>query len=351
MEFLDTYKKQICPALVEYLHLKQKALNKNNQWSKDVLTRIEKFSTNGKMIRGSLVLLACEMFGRKINQEALSAAVALELTQSGILIHDDIIDQDTLRRGQDSMYVQYKKIGYQNKFTNDEHFGTSMAVCVGDVGFFLSFELLHLLKIDATIKQKIVSVYTNEMQIVGLAEMQDVYLSNLKIVDDIKDIKQLYIQKTGRYTFSMPLMIGALIANQNKEILNQLEEFGEKLGLLFQIVDDEISLFGKASSSGKPIGTDILRNNKTFYQFYLFKKADKKEQEELAVIFGNAQSTEKEITYIHELIIKYDIQDLVKKEAALLEKDVLMSIEQLPINSKHKRQLQSLVSFCRTRNK
>src|SRR6185437_3870747 len=116
-----------------------------------------------------------------------------------------------------------------------------------------------------------------------------------------EEIEQVYRYKTARYTFSLPLMLGALLAQKDATIIQQLENFGEKIGTLFQLKDDDISLFGKEETTGKPEGSDIRENKKTLHRHYLFQYASSEEKQQLQTLFGKQNLTKNDIAYVREL--------------------------------------------------
>ncbi|MFT4311340.1 MAG: polyprenyl synthetase family protein [Candidatus Woesearchaeota archaeon] len=222
------------------------------EWSKDVVKRLKEFSANGKMIRGSLFLRTYEILGG--TQKVNSIAAALELTQSGILTHDDVMDKDSYRRGKKTIHEQYSSI------VTDKHYGYSMAICFGDIAFFESFKL---------IPSQLKEIYSNQMIKCAYGQMQDVHFSrsNREITKD--QIIEVYKNKTARYTFSLPMMMAAKLTNNNVELF---EKLGEKLGIIFQIIDDSIGIFGEKNEIGKTPGQDFKENKKTLHRYYLLNK-------------------------------------------------------------------------------
>lgn len=216
------YKKYIDDFLRTYLTENRKLLSTVNPFGNDLIDRILPMVTAGKTIRGSLVLLAYCFTNEKPSHNAIKAAAALELLQTALVIHDDIMDKDVMRRGIPSLHVQYKSEG--------------MAMCVGDVLFFMAFELLGSLDVDATTLGRIIRFVGREYQFVGIAQMADIS----KKAKTKEDILQLYKYKTARYTFSVPLLVGATLTNANDEMTNELSSFGENVGILFQIQDDKL---------------------------------------------------------------------------------------------------------------
>lgn len=344
----DNYKKQISEFLGNYLDEKKETL-KIIPWSSDVFPKLKTFSTQGKLIRGSLLLLGHEMFGNPQSQEAIKAAAALEINQSAILIHDDIIDQDNLRRGKKSMHKVYEEISENLKLTNPQHAGISMAICVGDIGLLLCFELLNTINTNYETKQKILEAYSQEMQLVGLAEIQDVIFGNSQNEPTEENILELYRMKTGRYTFGLPLVMGAQLANKKNS--DSLMKLGEMMGIIFQISDDELSIFGKEEQTGKPVGTDIIRNNKTLFRNYLFANSTSQEKEKLTRIFGNLTVSASDISFIQNEMIQKNIVKMVNEKINQLEQIALNEIHNIQVDEQYKQILKNLLKFCIQRDK
>jgi geranylgeranyl diphosphate synthase, type I len=112
------YKKEIDRFLVHYLSLKEKEFSHTNQWGSDVIRRLREFVIQGKSIRGSLVLFSSRIYGKHQTKELIRIAAASELIHSGFLIHDDIMDQDRMRRGKSAIHVQYEVVGRKLNCTN-----------------------------------------------------------------------------------------------------------------------------------------------------------------------------------------------------------------------------------------
>lgn len=218
MDKLQKYKREVDEFLDTFLSSKQKGFARVNPWGPDAIEKIRAIVSAGKTIRGSLVLLVHDILHGHVKNDALRVAAAYELIQTGLIIHDDIMDHDTLRRGKPTLHIQYKN--------------EALAMCVGDILFFLANELLDQMPVQ-NISAKI-------FQEVGIAQMQDVSFGLTKDIPTKKDIISLYIYKTARYTFSLPMMAGAILARADKKTIRHFEQLGESMGVLFQIQDDRL---------------------------------------------------------------------------------------------------------------
>lgn len=207
-----TYRKPLHAYLLQFFE--DYAYEDINSWGPEATKQLSDFATAGKGIRGSLALFSYSAFsGKKDIAPALPLAAALELFHAGFLIHDDIMDNDALRRGKPSLHTQV---------------GEAVAICMGDLAFFLGYKAIAGLPVQAYVSEELAKA--------TVAQMEDV--SQKEPTSD--DVLRLYRFKTARYTFSLPLVAGAMLAEADPKIIPQLEDLGESLGLLFQIRDDEL---------------------------------------------------------------------------------------------------------------
>src|SRR5258708_2894344 len=144
--FDPKYKQQITVYLHTILEEKKDEFSNVNKWGSDVCEKLVAFIGEGKMIRGNLVLVLFEAYAGKITDDAIRIAAAIEFFHLSFLIHDDIMDNDIVRRGNPTIFAQYQSFGEHKKFPHPHHFGESMGISVGDIGFFLGFELLSSIR-------------------------------------------------------------------------------------------------------------------------------------------------------------------------------------------------------------
>jgi geranylgeranyl diphosphate synthase type I len=273
-----------------------------NRWGPDVLTRMNGFVTGGKMVRGGLVRFTHDMFEGTHAEEAIAAGAAMELFQAAFLIHDDIMDRDLTRRGKPSVHAQYADVAANEGIRDSLHIGEALGICAGDVALFLAFEILGTLNVNGEIKGKLLYNFCRELQYVGLAQMADVYHGAGAGSITRENILSLYRYKTGRYTFSLPFSAGLVLAGREDPVIEQFNLMGEKLGIIFQIKDDELGLWAMEEELGKPVGSDISENKKTLYREILFERASKMEKIRLDEIFGNKKLKDTEIEYVRSLL-------------------------------------------------
>ena len=326
-DYFADKKDKISDFLGTVLKEKKEEFSFINSLGSDLCRRLLDFCTQGKMIRGGLVSLGYELTGKQGSRSVTQVGAVMELVQSALLIHDDIMDRDPIRRGVKSLYHQYEEMAEKKGLSGSLHIGESMGICAGDVAFFTAFEVLSGIDLPADDYRKVVRLCSREISHVGVAQMQDVYwgASTEPVADD--DILKLCLHKTGRYTFSMPLMAGAYLARQKEKVIDTLEKIGEYLGIIFQIKDDELGLFGDEEELGKPVGSDIREGKKTLFYGCLAKKAPEEVVSRLSSIYGNRNISDKDIEFVKkttiDLGVKNDIDDMTGNLASRANKLIL----------------------------
>lgn len=292
-----------------------------SEWAKDLFPRLLDYSTRGKMIRGALVGLGASVFsGRPFggdseqDRHCLDIGVAMELIQSLLLIHDDIMDQDDMRRGKPSVHAQYVHLARGRQALDPARLGESMGICAGDVSGFLAFELLSGLAAPPETIRRLLVLTSRELTYVGLAQMGDVHNGAVAAEVGLADIVRLYRYKTGRYTFSLPLMAGAIVAGAGQAELDALAELGELYGVIFQIKDDDLGLFGNSERTGKPVGSDIREGKKTLHRHYLLERCDVAERQSLRAVFGSRSAGDAELRLVLRRMEQTGVREQIDAE-------------------------------------
>lgn len=344
-ERLLTYKNAINDYLLRFLEEKRIETRGVNVWSEVVFEKLKPFVTQGKAIRGGLVLFSYEMFKKGVDKNAVKLAAVIELLHSAWLIHDDIIDKDELRRGEKTIYAQFEDMGNAEKFKEALHFGYSLGICAGDICISGALEIIGTLDVPDGIRAELILLLTKEMTLVGLAEMDDVYMGFTKKLISEERIMKMYKHKTARYTLSLPFMLGATLAGERGVMKDKLEELGEKLGIVFQIKDDEIGIFGSSEKIGKTVGKDIIEDKKTLFRHVLFEKCSDEELMKLLGIFGNDNLTEEMVRFVRELMGKYGVSEEVYAKVQNLERDSRRIISELEVSEDDRKFLLDFLEY------
>lgn len=193
----------------------------------------------GKMIRPALLLLSGHCCG-KISDKHIRVAAVIEMLHNATLLHDDVIDDGKLRRGQPTI---------------NNLLGNESAVLLGD--FLLSRIFLLCNKLEPQINKKIASATARlcEGELMQIAQKRNWHLSE-------KEYIEIIIEKTAEL-FSTCCLIGASLSDADKMQSRRLADFGLNFGIAFQLADDLTDLTGDENRSGKTIGRDIDRHKPT----------------------------------------------------------------------------------------
>lgn len=328
-ERLAAGKAAILGAMEEFLNRPETRRSLDLPWEHDLPGRLLEYSSRGKMVRGNLVLLGYELAGGK-GAAALPAAAAFEIFQSGILMHDDIIDGDQVRRGRPAAHKAFEADLRRAGARQPGRTGESLAICLGDIALMLTFALLNETREPARNVSAVTAYWGREFARVGAAEMEDTYLAVSDDFPSEERILDLYRGKTAGYTFIVPLLSGALLADAPEELRGALADYAAALGVLFQIKDDELGLFGQAEALGKPVGSDIREGKKTIFWQKLMAASGPAERERLESIFGCPDLTDGMIAEVREALGAKGVLQEVETLSAGLAREAEAALGRLP---------------------
>ncbi|MDI3503562.1 MAG: geranylgeranyl diphosphate synthase, type [Candidatus Cloacimonadota bacterium] len=207
----------------------------------------------GKRLRPYLTILAYQLYKDKA-EVITPIAAAIEMVHTYTLIHDDLpdLDDDDYRRGKKSCHTV---------------FGEGIALLAGDSLLINSFELISYAELSDSLKVQFVRELAHESGIKGLisGQMLDIESEGKKI--DKKTLNYIHSNKTARL-INISLRFGALAAKAPAKELKVIEDYGTKLGMVYQIVDDLLDIEGSQANMGKSIGKDEIQGKATFPSVY-----------------------------------------------------------------------------------
>ena len=215
----------------------------------------------GKRIRPLLVLMGNELFD-DIKPDAWQVATAVELFHNFTLIHDDIMDKASLRRG---------------KSTVHEKFGQHTAILAGDVMLVKAYEYLN--KVNKDLVHPILKWFNRTAAEVCEGQQLDMDFEQMDSVS-LEDYINMIALKTS-VLLAGALRMGAVIGGGGSRNADHLYEFGKNLGIAFQVQDDYLDAFGNPEKFGKKVGGDILANKKTFLLIHALEVSTKEQKKAL----------------------------------------------------------------------
>ncbi len=346
-EYLLKEKKRINERIALHIDNQKKELKHVSSSTNDTFERLKVFAQGGKGIRGGLFMAAAQMFGYKDNKILLNIAATLEILHASLLIHDDIMDNDEIRRGNTSIYAQYIPVGKSIGANKPVNFGKSMGICIGDIGFFIALNIFQatIKNIHIPNRDKLYKILLQELMTVGIGQMDDVRFSAREQMPSINEIISMYTYKTAHYTFSLPFVLAATLTNESKEIIDKVENLGIDIGILFQLKDDEIGLFSTENTIGKPIGSDVRENKKTVLRAFLDKNMNQKEKDELKIIIAKPSFESADIQTVRNVLHKYNVKKYLDELNKKHYSHATSIIRSLPVSQDNKDLLLDLTDY------
>lgn len=293
----------------------------------------------GKYVRSSLILLTCEALGGS-RDDALYTAAAMEICQNWALIHDDIEDDSTKRRGEPALHRRYS---------------VNYAINAGDGLHIMMWGVLsrNLEYLNKDLCLLIWKEFYDMMLRTVVGQVADLTLQN-SLDLTLDDIYYIMDGKTGYYTIGGPMRLGAVIAgyepNQDSEIFTNINEFGLNLGRAFQITDDLLDLTTDFEGL-KEQGNDIQEGKRSVLIVKLLQKADQDDLSRIIKIMNKPQGTRRpeEIEFILTTMEKYGVFEETRTLAFEFAKKSQEILLKLPFNPDSKKIFESLIEFLVSR--
>ena len=235
---------------------------------------VELSMRKGKRLRPALVALGLEAVKQRANLRlAVEAGAALELLHTYLLIHDDWMDDDAVRRGGPTVHVLL------TKHFRSERVGHSSAILAGDYALALATELLATLRTPDQRLRRVLACF---------AEMHEhaVFGQELDISATSPGPEAAYALKTASYSVRGPLRLGALLGNARPATLKALDGFAGPVGVAFQLRDDLLSAFGDPRDTGKPLGGDLRSGKRTPLVLHALENALPRDRVHLTRVLG-----------------------------------------------------------------
>jgi geranylgeranyl diphosphate synthase type II len=271
----------------------------------------------GKRMRPILVLIAHQLFEKDF-KKAISPALGIEIFHNFTLLHDDIMDNAPLRRGEKTVH---------------EKWNNNIAILSGDTMLVHAYQLLS--DVDKSIVKEVLSVFNKAATQVCEGQQWDMDFEtqeNVQLADYMKMIEY----KTA-VLLAASLQIGGITAGASKENQNNLYHFGLNMGIAFQLKDDLLDVFGNPDEFGKQIGGDIMANKKTFLYLKALQLANDSQQENLLKFFNTNEEEEKKLTSVKAIFTDLDIpkhtKDMMKAyyTKAMKHLDAIDSDNKVPL--------------------
>ena len=276
-------------------------------------------SMGGKRLRPTLTLMAYALY-KEDTERALPTAIGLETYHNHTLLHDDLMDKADMRRGKPTVHKKW-----------DEN----TAILSGDTMLIMAFQ--HILRTDCHRLPEVLNLAARTMQEICEGQQYDMNFESRSDVREEEYIEMIRLKTS--VLLACALKAGALIADAPKEDCELLYQFGEKIGLAFQLQDDYLDCYGDPAVFGKQIGGDICCAKKTFMLINAFNRANEAQKAELNRLLNEVDEREEKVAGVLALYDELEIPALCRERMETLYAEARRIFDSLPIAAERKQPL------------
>lgn len=286
----------------------------------------------GKRIRPILMMLSYNLY-KENPKTILSSACALETYHNYTLLHDDLMDEAPLRRGQQTVHT---------KWNNNQ------AILSGDSMLVLAYE--RLAQVDTKHLQAVLNLFTETALQIGEGQQYDMEFEHRNDVTVDEYIEMIRLKTS--VLLACATKMGALLADASAEDAENLYKFGEQIGLAFQLQDDYLDVYGDSKVFGKKIGGDITSNKKTYMLITAFNRANDKQRVELEEwINKTAFDTEEKIAGVTRLYNEIGVDKLAKEKMDYYYEQGKQYLQAVKLPEEQKKELLAYAADMMSRQK
>ncbi len=273
---------------------------------------------SSKRIRSALVYYGY-LLGQKLKTEKTQkikktneiwkVCEAVELIHTALLMHDDFMDRDLVRRGKPTTQEYFAK--------GDRHYGDSMAVCVGDSVLCLGYERFLEADFDRHILTKVLKQLLRGITNTSFGQAYDNSLVKLGSFS-VQDVLDLHHAKTALYTYETPLLSGAMLSGVSMDAIDLLRNYSKYAGIAFQLQDDILGIFGDEEKTGKSSNSDLLQGKVTMMYIKAMEVASDSQKQAISMVWGVENANLEQIEEVKRVFIETGSYDYSVEEAKKL---------------------------------
>jgi geranylgeranyl diphosphate synthase, type I len=228
---------------------------------------VARATAGGKRFRPALVVASFTAFGGdpEDSPSLYAVAAAFELLHTAFVVHDDVIDHDTVRRGIPNVTGEFRERARERgaDAAGAAILGDAAAILAGDLLLHEASRLIGLADVSPRVRSGLFGLLDDAIYVSAAGELADVENAVMPDFAEAEAIFDATFNKTAVYSFSAPLCAGALLAGASPAALEALDAEGGRLGLAFQLVDDLIGAFGSPEQAGRDAGGDLRESKRT----------------------------------------------------------------------------------------
>jgi geranylgeranyl diphosphate synthase type I len=295
----------------------------------------------GKSLRPAVLLFSCGAVGGD-EEKAIPAAAAIEVFHTWTIVHDDIIDRDTKRRGGPTVHEKFRKLAI-SELNYDEseaaHYGISMAMLAGDMQQGWAVSILSELPQNNGIDPTLVLYLIRDLEMYVQSKLTEGQVLDIQYskypIDSLNEeqILDMLWKKTGalyEYASKAGAMLGLNTDDPEHPLVKAVSSFASKCGVAFQLQDDILGIIGDEKMLGKPVGSDIREGKRTTILYHAFRNANSKQKNKLMQTFGNERAGDQAIEQAKTLLRELGGIESTKELAISYVKESLVYLDELP---------------------
>ena len=291
-------------------------------------------SQDGKRIRPKLVMASAELFGRKA-EEVKHVAAAFEMLHNFTLIHDDIMDEAPIRRGQPTVYKQWN---------------SNIAILAGDALAIMALQELLKAPCDDATKIKISDLFARTSLEICEGQQYDLDFETLENVSIDEYIKMIRLKTA--VMLAGCLKSGAIFAHASEADQQAMYDFGINIGIAFQLKDDILDLYSDTQVFGKIQGGDIKENKKTYLYLIALQQANEEQRMTLKKYFASTDfDFEQKLKAVKDIYEQLQVKEKTEQKIAQYVDAAIASLRQVSIAEEKKEEMYQLAKSAVIRNK
>lgn len=286
---------------------------------------------SGKRVRPVLLLMAYNIYKDKI-EDALYPATAIETYHNYTLIHDDVMDRASIRRGKPTVCAKW---------------GDTAAILSGDTMLVLAYEFLS--HVPAEKLPRVLSLFTETAKEIGDGQQYDLDFENRDNVTEEEYMEMIRLKTS--VLLASALKMGGILADAPESDLENLYSYGEKMGLAFQLQDDLLDVYADEALFGKKIGGDICCNKKTFLLIKAMNLASREQLSQMKEWMEKSEfDAQEKIAFFTGIYNELGVKEACEKRIAELFEECDSYIEALSVPAERKASLKAFADSLLNRN-
>jgi len=277
---------------------------------------------------------------------------ALELLHASALVHDDVIDSSATRRGRPTTHMQLAALHRDRQWRGSaDQFGTSAAILIGDLALVWADDIVAGVDLPHDARNRVRRVWADIRTEVLGGQYLDI-VSEASAAESIAAAMAVNTYKTASYTVSRPLQLGAAAAADRPDVQAIFHEFGNDLGIAFQLRDDVLGVFGDPAITGKPSGDDLRSGKRTVLLATAVELADKSDASAANLLRASVGTdlSDAKVRELREVIERVGALAVVEDQIEALTRRALTLLADAPIHPAAKTGLSGLARRAANRS-